>query len=134
MGPATAFLFCPATWGGAKRSNIIKYLISITKAISKVFKPSFVCLLTNEKYIAYQMRYSFGQLGLAPGVGLGDTLGGWGVQNYFLQKFNQILFVNGTCNGTIFWSPPPGALGGGGGVAKGHISLNFNLKVNFKHF
>ena len=60
--------------GGAKRSNIIKYhLISITKSISKIFKPNFVCQLTNEIYETYQTGFSFGRLGHAPGVGLGDT-------------------------------------------------------------
>ena len=64
-------------WGGAKRSNIIKYhLISITKSISKIFKPNFVCLLTNERYKTYQTGFSFPCLGHAPGVGLGGTVGG----------------------------------------------------------
>ena len=64
-------------WGGAKRSNIIKYhLISITKSISKIFKPNCVCLLTNERYKPYQTGFSFPCLGHAPGVGLGGTVGG----------------------------------------------------------
>ena len=67
----------PGALGGAKRSNIIKYnYISITKSISKIFKPNFVCLLTNERYKTYQMGLSFGSLGHAPGVGLGGTVGG----------------------------------------------------------
>ena len=28
----------------------VKYLISITKSISKIFIPNFVCVLTNERY------------------------------------------------------------------------------------
>ena len=71
-------------WGGAKRSNIIEYhLISITKSISKIFKPNFVCLLTNERYKTYQTGFSFGRLGHDPGVELGGTVGGWGVQKIF---------------------------------------------------
>ena len=54
-------------------------VISITKSkISKIFKPNFVCLLTNERYKTYQTRLSFGRPGHAPGVGLGGTVGGWG--------------------------------------------------------
>ena len=64
-------------WGGAEGSNIIKYhSISITKSISKIFKPNLVCLLTNERYKTYQTGFSFGRLGHAPGVGLGGTVGG----------------------------------------------------------
>ena len=80
MGRATAHFFWPrplGPWGGAKRSNIIKYhQISITKSISKIFNPNFVCLLTNERYKTYQTEFSFSRLGHAPGVGLGGTVGG----------------------------------------------------------
>ena len=50
----------PGALGRAKRSNIIKYYeISITKSISKIFKPNFdfVCLLTNERYKTYQTGF-----------------------------------------------------------------------------
>ena len=43
-----------------------------------IFKPNFVCLLTNERYKTYQTGFLFGRLGHAPGVGLGGTVGGWG--------------------------------------------------------
>ena len=56
--------------GRIKRSYIIKFQNSITKSISNIFKPDFVCLLTNQRYKTYQMRFSFGRLGHAPGVGL----------------------------------------------------------------
>ena len=59
-------------WGGAKRSNIIKYY----KVNSKIFKPNFVCLLTNERYKTCQMGFLFGRQGHAPGAGLGGTVGG----------------------------------------------------------
>ena len=39
-------------------------LISITKSIDKIFIPSFVCVLTNER-----TGFSFCGLGHAPGVG-----------------------------------------------------------------
>ena len=35
-----------------------------------------MCLLTNERYKTYQTGLSFIRLGLAPGVGLGGTMGG----------------------------------------------------------
>ena len=38
-------------WGGAKRSNIIKS--QLQNQISKIVKPNFVCLLTNERYKTY---------------------------------------------------------------------------------
>ena len=37
-----------------------------------------MCLFTNERYKTYQMGFSFGGLGHAPGVGLGGTMGGLG--------------------------------------------------------
>ena len=78
-------------WGGAKRSNIIKYhQISITKSISNIFKPNFVCLHKNERYITYQTGFSFGRLGDAPGVGLGGTVGGWGIKNFFFRNSTRV--------------------------------------------
>ena len=48
------------------------------RSISKIFKPNFVYLLTNERYKTYQMGFSFGRLGHGPGVGLRGTGGGGG--------------------------------------------------------
>ena len=44
-------------------------------SISKIFKPNFVCLLTNERHKTYQTGFSLDHLGHAPGVGLGGTVG-----------------------------------------------------------
>ena len=56
------------------RGQKVKYhLISITKSISKIFIPNFVCVLTNERYKTYQTGFLFCRLGHAPGVGLGGT-------------------------------------------------------------
>ena len=44
-----------------------------------------MCLLTHERYKTYQMGFSFGDLGHALGVGLGGTVGGLGVQNFFSE-------------------------------------------------
>ena len=51
-----------------------------------------MCLLTHERYKTYQMGFSFGRLGHAPGVGLRGTVGGLGVIFFF--KFNQIWCVS----------------------------------------
>ena len=52
----------------------VKYhLISITKSISKIFVPNFVCVLTNERYKTYQTGFLFYRLGHALGEGLGGT-------------------------------------------------------------
>ena len=71
-------------WGGGQKVKYHK--ISITKSISKIFKPNVVCLLTNERYKIYQTGFSFGPLGHAPGVGLGGTVGGWGVKKLFFPN------------------------------------------------
>ena len=58
------------------RGQKVKYhLISITKSISKIFIPNFVCVLTNERYTTYQTGFIFCRLGHALGVDLG-VLGG----------------------------------------------------------
>ena len=85
------FFLCRLTWGNATSRKItqpfflpcplgkgqkVKYhLISITKSISKIFIPSFVCVLTNERYKTYQTGFSFCHLGHAPGMGLWGVLG-----------------------------------------------------------
>ena len=69
MGRATAIYFGPPP-GALGRGQKVKYLISITKSISKIFIPNFVCVLTNERYKTYQTGFSFCRLCHAPGVGL----------------------------------------------------------------
>ena len=59
-------------WRGQK----VKYhLISITKSISKIFIPNFVCVLTNKSYKTYQTGFLFCHLGHALGVGHGGASG-----------------------------------------------------------
>ena len=55
-------------WGGVKY-----HLISVTKSISKIFIPNFVCVLKKERYKTYQTGFLFCRLGNALGVGLGGT-------------------------------------------------------------
>ena len=60
--------------GALGRGQKVKYhLILITKSISKIFIPNFVCALTNERYKTYQTGFLFCRLGHAPGVGLLGT-------------------------------------------------------------
>ena len=60
--------------GDMGRGQKVKYhLISITKSISKIFIPNFVCVLTNERYKTYQTGFLFCRLGHALGVGLWGT-------------------------------------------------------------
>ena len=70
--------------GALGRGQKVKYhLISITKSISKIFIPNFVCVLTNERYKTYQTGFLFCHLGHAPGVGLWGTGGAQGVNFFF---------------------------------------------------
>ena len=112
------FYLAPPPWGpgegpkGQISLNIIKF--QLLCQFQRFFKPNFVCLLTNERYKTYQTGFSFGRPGHAPGVGLGGTVGGCGV-NFFFLKFNQIWCVSylhewHMQRHNFFWSPPPGAL------------------------
>ena len=77
-------------WGGAKKSNII--ISELQSQFSKIFKPNFVYLLTNERYITYQPGFLFGLLGHAQGRDFGLP---WGVGGQILfLKFNQIWYVS----------------------------------------
>ena len=70
----------------------VKYnLISITKSISKIFIPNFVCVLTNERYIAYQTEFPFCRLGHAIGVGLWGTGDAQGVKKIFFVS-NMVMW------------------------------------------
>ena len=62
--------FGPAPWALGRGQKAKYHLISITKSISKIFIPNFVCVLTNERYKTYQTGFSLCSLGHAPGVGL----------------------------------------------------------------
>ena len=80
-------LFLALPPGAPVRGQKVKYhLILITKSISKIFIPNFVCVLTNERYKTYQTGFSFCPLGHAPGVGL------WGAGD--AQGVKKIFFSN----------------------------------------
>ena len=73
--------------GALGRGQKVKYhLISITKSISKIFIPNFVCALTNKRYKTYQTEFLFCHLGHAPGVGLWGDGGAKGVRKKIVFK------------------------------------------------
>ena len=87
MGRATLNFFLAPSPGALERGQKVKYhLISITKSISKIFIPNFVCVHTNERYKTYQTGFSFCSLGHAPGVGLWGAGGAQGVKKNFFSN------------------------------------------------
>ena len=83
-GACNVKLFLAQPPGALGRGQKVKYhLISITKSISKIFIPNFVCVLTNERYKTYQTGFSFCRLGHAPVVGLWGAGGPQGVIFFF---------------------------------------------------
>ena len=87
-GASNVNFFWPRLLG---RGQKVKYdLISITKSISKIFIPNFVCVLTNERYKTYQTGFLFCCLGHAPGVGLWGTGGAQGVKTFCFFKHGHV--------------------------------------------
>ena len=79
--------FGPAP-GALGRGQKVKYhLILITKSISKIFIPNFVCVLANERYKTYQTWFILCSLGHAPGVRL------WGAGGAKVVK--KVIFKHG---------------------------------------
>ena len=66
-------------------------VIWVTMSISKIFIPNFVCVLTNERYKAYQTVFSFCRLSHAPEVGL---WGHWGCPGgqFFFFKYGHVAY------------------------------------------
>ena len=82
-----------ALWRGQK----VKYhLISITKSISKIFIPNFVCVLTNKRYKTYQTGFSSCPLGHAPGMGLWDARDAQGVKIFFFFSNMVMWYIKST--------------------------------------
>ena len=99
MGRATANFFLAPPPGALGRGQKVKYhLISITKSITKIFIPNFVCVLKNERYKTYQTGFSFCRLDHAPGVGLrgaGGAQGGGGGQIFFFKHDHVAYQIDG---------------------------------------
>ena len=74
MNGARNVIFLAPPPGALGRGQKVKYhLISITKSISKIFNPNYVCVLTNESYKTYQTVVFILSPGSCPRVGLGGT-------------------------------------------------------------
>ena len=133
--------------GALGRGQKVKYhLISITKSISPIFIPNFVCVLTNERYITYQTGFFFLSPGSSP---RGGTLGYLGAKIKFRPavsplcylllnhwtKFNQIWCVSYShkrgANHKKNLAPPPGALGRGQKVNYHLISITKSISKIF---
>ena len=83
--------FFPAP-GALGRGQKVKYhLISFTKSISKICVPNFVCVLTNERYKAYQVGFSFCRLSHAQGWDFG-ALGAPRGSKLFYFKHGQLAY------------------------------------------
>ena len=90
-GACNVKLFLAPPPGVLERGQKVKYhLISITKSISKIFIPNFVCVLTNERYKTYQTGFSFCPLCHAPRVGLWGAGGAQGVKKKF--KHGHVVY------------------------------------------
>ena len=118
--------------GGAKRSNIIK---SQSQIQFQRFFNQTLCDFSQLKDIKYIRRDFHSVTWVMPQGWDFGYHGGLGVQKLFSPNSTRFgvwaTYVNGTCNGTIFWVPTSWGLGE---EPKGQISLNLNYKVNFKDF
>ena len=80
--------FCPAPGEGPKGQLSLSLSQKHFKSISKIFKPNFVCLLTNERYKIYQTEFHSAAWVMPKGWDLGYL--GDGGQKVFFPKFNYI--------------------------------------------
>ena len=95
-GACIVKLFFVPPPGDLGRDQKVKYhLISITKSISKIFIPNFVCVLTNERYKIYQTGFSFCPLGHAPGVGLLSAGVPRGSKKFFFKLGHVVYQIDG---------------------------------------
>ena len=91
-GACNVKLFLALPPGALRRGQKVKYhLISITKSISKIFIPNFVCVLTNERYKTYQKGFSFCPQGLDFGA-LGVPRG---PKNFFFKHGHVVYQIDG---------------------------------------
>ena len=95
-GACNSKFFLAQPPGALGRGQKVEYhFISITKSISKIFIPNFVCVLTNERYKTYQTGFSFCRLGHAPGVGLRGAGGAQGVKKIFFKHGHVAYQIDG---------------------------------------
>ena len=73
MERATLFFLAPPPWALGRGQQFKYHLISITKSISKIFIPNFVCVVTNERYKTYQTGFFILSPGSCPRDGTCST-------------------------------------------------------------
>ena len=96
MGRAKSNIFLAPPPGALGRGQKVKYhLISITKSISKIFIPNFVCVLTNERYKTCQMGFSFCFFWSCPRGGTSGRLGVLRGVNFFFKHGHVVYQING---------------------------------------
>ena len=133
------FFFGPAPWGpgegpkGQISLNIIKF--QLLSQFQRFFKQT-LCVFSQMKDIKHIRRdFHLAAWVMPQGWDFGGTVGGYGVKIFFFRNSTRFgvwfTYMNGICNGTIFWVRAPWGPGEG---PKGQISLNLNYKVNFKDF
>ena len=119
-------------WGGAKRSNIIKFqLLSQLQIILN----QLLCVFSQIKDIKHIRRDFYSVTWVMPqGTDFGGTGGGG---HFFLSTIKigvWVTHMNGTCNGTIFWAPTPlGPLEGAKKVKCHSISITQSISNNLKN-
>ena len=134
--------FGPVPWGGAKRSNIIKFQL---RSQFQRFLNQTLCVFSqmkDRKHIrrdfhlaAWVMRQGW-DLGVpwGGGGGGGGTGWEWGGGQFFFRNSTRfgvlVTYMSGTCTGTIFFGPHP--LGPWEGAKRSNIIVNFkDFKPNF---
>ena len=109
--------FGPVPWGRTKSSNIVKLQL---QSQFQIFLNQTLCVFSQMKDIKHIRGIFIPSPGSGPRGRTSGGTGGLGAHNFFFLKFNQIWCMS-TCNGTIFWAPPPPHL------ERGQISLNSNF-------
>ena len=137
MGRSMFNWFLAPPPGVLGRGQKVKYhLISITKSISKICVPNFLCVLSNERFKTYQTGLTFCRLSYAPGVVLLGA-GCQGGQKLFYFKHGHVAYqIDGDVeqNRMQVKFPSYGQTGDLGVRSKGQILLNFEYHVNSKIF
>ena len=122
MGRATAFFFARPL---GKGQMVIYHLILITKSISKMFIPNFVCVLTNERNKTYRTGFLFCCLGHALGVWLGGLrvqesnsvpssvryISSWIIGPNSTKWSVWVTHMHGACNSKNKFGPGEGSKG-----------------------
>ena len=133
-GHATLNCFWPRPWGPGEGSKGQISLNSITKSISKICVPNFLCVLSNERFKAYQTGFLFCRLSYALGVVLWGAVCPGGQKLFYFKHGHVAYQIDGKVEQNrmqvIFSSY--GQTGNLGVRSKGQISLNFDYQVNSK--